>query len=150
MIASILVVCVGNICRSPVGERLLSKLLPGVHVTSSGIGALVGAAADSVATDVATEHALSLEGHVARAFDPEDAAQKDLILVMEPGHKREIVKQYPHLQGRIMLFDQWTTATGIPDPYQKPRSIHDHAYTQIEAAAVAWATRLNPHKEETL
>lgn len=34
---SILVVCTGNICRSPIGERLLRKRLPGVKVKSAGV-----------------------------------------------------------------------------------------------------------------
>lgn len=142
MINSVLVVCVGNICRSPLGERLLQDALPDVVVASAGIGALVGSGADETMTEVALANKVSLEGHVARAFDPVDAANKDLILVMEPGHKREIVKMGPHLQGRTMLFDQWTTGTGIQDPYRKPRSIHEHVFLQIKAAADAWADRL--------
>ncbi|WP_111467678.1 hypothetical protein [Cereibacter changlensis] len=39
-------VCVGNICRSPVGERLLAAELEGVTVGSAGLGALVGHPAD--------------------------------------------------------------------------------------------------------
>ena len=42
MFNSILVVCVGNICRSPTGERLLQQLLPEKEITSAGVGALVG------------------------------------------------------------------------------------------------------------
>lgn len=38
---SILVVCTGNICRSPIGERLLRKRLPGVKVKSAGVHGLV-------------------------------------------------------------------------------------------------------------
>lgn len=37
---SILVVCTGNICRSPIGERLLRKRLPGVKVKSAGVHGL--------------------------------------------------------------------------------------------------------------
>ncbi|STJ59829.1 phosphotyrosine-protein phosphatase [Escherichia coli] len=44
---SILVVCTGNICRSPIGERLLRKRLPGVKVKSAGVHGLVKHPADA-------------------------------------------------------------------------------------------------------
>ena len=139
---NILVVCVGNICRSPVGERLLASKLPNANVTSAGIGALVGHAADETATQVASANQLQLDGHTARQFTPEIGEENDLILVMEPGHRREIVRQSPHLQGRIMLFDHWTGAKGIPDPYRHPIAYHEEVFTLVNAAAKAWADRL--------
>jgi len=42
MFNKILVVCVGNICRSPTGERLLKHYQPALTVESAGLGALVG------------------------------------------------------------------------------------------------------------
>lgn len=143
-IASLLVVCVGNICRSPVGERLLSRALPDTQVSSAGIGAVVGASADETMSAVATENGLSLDGHVARQFSSEMGAAHELILVMETGHRTEIIRQAPHLSGRVMLFDQWTGAKGIPDPYREPIKIHRAAYRAIENAAQGWVTRLNP------
>ena len=52
MFNKILVVCVGNICRSPTAERLLRRHLPAVTVESAGLGALVGKAADERAAAV--------------------------------------------------------------------------------------------------
>lgn len=138
----ILVVCVGNICRSPVGERILAARLPQATVTSAGIGALVGHGADRTAAEVAASHGVSLDGHVARQFSNHIGEENDLILVMEPGHRREIARQAPHLLGRIMLFDHWTGGTGIPDPYKRPSEYHAKTFDLILAAAGAWATRL--------
>ena len=56
MIKTVLVVCVGNICRSPLGERLLQAMAPHLLVSSAGIGALVGKAADLTASEVAAAH----------------------------------------------------------------------------------------------
>ncbi|HII0070531.1 TPA: protein tyrosine phosphatase, partial [Klebsiella variicola] len=41
MFNSILVVCTGNICRSPIGERILKQLLPTMQVDSAGTAALI-------------------------------------------------------------------------------------------------------------
>lgn len=144
MISRVMVVCVGNICRSPLGERVLQAGLPGVTVTSAGIGALVGHAADPLAAEVAAEHGISLDGHVARQFTAELGGTQDLILVMEPGHKVEITRLAPALSGRVMLFDQWTGAKGIADPYQRSREFHEAVHGEIAAAAQGWIARLGP------
>ena len=86
MFDSILIVCVGNICRSPIGERLLKELLPHKDISSAGISALVGNSADAKAINVANAHGLSLNGHVARQLTTEMCRKSSLILVMERKH----------------------------------------------------------------
>ena len=83
MFDSILVVCTGNICRSPIGEQLLRQLLPGKQITSAGIFGLEGSPADIHAQDVARRHGLSLGEHRARKLTPQIMRESDLILVME-------------------------------------------------------------------
>lgn len=141
-VKNVLVVCVGNICRSPVGERLLQAALPDVTVTSAGIGALVGSAADETASLVAAANGVSLDGHISRQLTAQMGLAQDLILVMEPGHKNEIARVFPQLSGRTMLFDQWTGKKGIADPYRLPQAFHEQVFEQIKAAADAWAPRL--------
>lgn len=141
-VASVLIVCVGNICRSPVGARLLAVGLPRLRIGSAGLGALAGHGADAVMAGVAARHGLVLCGHVARDFTPELAAAHDLILVMEPGHKAEILRRGAQFSGRTMLFDHWTGGMGIADPYRKPAEFHAAVFAQLSAAAAAWCQRL--------
>lgn len=142
MIKTVLVVCVGNICRSPLGERLLKAHAPHLSVASAGIGALVGQSADAAASEVAAARDVSLDGHVARQFDVELGRAADLILVMEAGHKAQIARDASQLSGKIMLFDHWVGAKGIADPYRKSTEFHAIVFDQIEAAAKAWAGKL--------
>lgn len=150
MFRSVLVVCVGNICRSPVGERLLRARLhdlgSDVTVGSAGIGALVGHPADETAADVAAAHGVSLDGHVARQFSRTLGQGYDLILTMEPGHRREIMNAAPDLSGKVMQFDHWRGGKGIADPYQRSRQFHEDVFALIDAAATAWAAKLAPSK----
>ena len=142
MIKSVLVVCVGNICRSPMGERLLAQALPGVTVSSAGIAAVVGAAADDTATATATEIGLDLGGHIARQITAELGAAHDLILVMEPGHRAELTRRFPQLSGRAMLFDHWIGGKGISDPYRKSMEAHRQTRDRIAQSAKTWADQL--------
>lgn len=150
MFRSVLVVCVGNICRSPVGERVLSSRLyergAAVEVSSAGIAALVGHSADETAASVAAMHGIGLQGHVARQFIRELGAEHDLILTMEPGHRREIINVSPELSGKVMQFDHWQGGRGIADPYRRSRQFHEEVFSLIDVAASAWAERLAPAK----
>lgn len=60
MFNSILVVCTGNICRSPIGERYLRNIMPDKIIDSAGTGALVGHDADISALKIAAKHGISL------------------------------------------------------------------------------------------
>lgn len=148
MFRSIVVVCVGNICRSPVGERLLASRLTergsDMKLSSAGIGALVGVSADETASDVASQHGIMLDGHIARQFTREIGLKNDLILVMEPGHRRAIISSAPDLSGRVMLFDHWLGGRGIPDPYRRSRQFHEEVFSLIDKAGTAWAAKLAP------
>ncbi len=143
---SVLVVCLGNICRSPLGERLLQRACGSGSgapvIRSAGLRALEGHPADPVTREVADAHGLSLEGHRARSFTTELGAAHDLILVMEPWHRAEIDRQAPQLSGRTLLFDKWSENAGIADPYRQSRAVHERVFDLIDRAAHEWASRI--------
>lgn len=142
MIKNVLVVCVGNICRSPLGERLLQAKAPHLNVTSAGVGALVGKPADETATQVAAENDVSLDGHAARQATSEILSGADLILVMETGHKAAVTQIAPQVSGKVMLADHWTGGQDVADPYKRSREFHEHVYQRLDAAMTGWASRL--------
>ncbi|AVT58101.1 MULTISPECIES: arsenate reductase/protein-tyrosine-phosphatase family protein [Pectobacterium] len=143
MFDSILVVCVGNICRSPTGERLLKQALPMKKVASAGLGALVGKPADGMATEVASDHHLSLEGHKAQQLTSALCRQYDLILVMEKGHIDGVSRIAPEVRGKTMLFGHWLNQQEIADPYRKSREAFEFVYSQLELSAQKWAHALS-------
>ncbi len=143
MFDKILVVCVGNICRSPSGEYLLKNLLPNKTIASAGVGALVGKPADKLACQVASEHGISLEGHRAQQLTAELCHEFDLILAMEKSHIAAISEIAPEARGKIMLFSHWLNKQDIPDPYRQSKEAFDYAYQLIEKSAAAWAEKLN-------
>lgn len=123
----------------------MQSLLPNKKVASAGIAVekshLTGKSADEMATKVALEHGISLEGHYAQQLTPELCAQYDLILVMEKGHQEALTKIAPEARGKTMLFGQWI-GKNIPDPYRQSKEAFDHAYALIDEAAQAWTKKL--------
>ncbi|MEX0549642.1 protein tyrosine phosphatase [Raoultella terrigena] len=143
MFNSILVVCTGNICRSPIGERLLRNALPNKKIDSAGTGALVDHEADSSAIRVAINNNLSLEGHKGQQFTSALGRQYDLILAMERTHIEQICRIAPEARGKTMLFGHWLEQREIPDPYRKSEEAFVSVYQLIEQAAERWAEKLD-------
>ena len=92
----ILVVCTGNICRSPMAEALLRAGAEAagldVQVASVGMHAVTGPA-DPQAKRVMAARGIDIDGHRARQFQPVDAATADLVVTMERAHVIEIVAE---------------------------------------------------------
>lgn len=143
MFNSILVVCVGNICRSPTGERLLSKYLSNKKISSAGLGALVGKPADATATEVATTHVLSLEGHQAQQLTNAMCREYDLILVMEKKHIDAVCRIAPEVRGKTMLFGHWSDQREIADPYRQSREAFEFVYRLLDESAQKWAKAIS-------
>lgn len=142
MFKSVLVVCTGNICRSPTAERRLRQLLPGVKIDSAGVGALVGHGADTQASLTAEKHGLSLEGHRGQQFSAQLARQYDLILVMERSHVEQITQQATEARGKTLLLGHWSERKEIPDPYRQSEEAFEYVYQLIDNACQSWSKKL--------
>ena len=144
MFKQILIVCIGNICRSPVAEKLLRQKLSrhGIAVSSAGLGAVNGSQMDETAIEVLRAHGVDDTAHVARQLDEPMIHTADLLLVMEKDHLRAIGRRAPQARGKTFLLGRWLDDLEIPDPYRQPRMAFEHAYAQIERATEHWRVRL--------
>jgi protein-tyrosine phosphatase len=141
---NILVVCVGNVCRSPIGEALLAREFPQLKVWSAGLGALVGEPADPLATEVAASNGLDLSAHRAQQITSWMCQAADLILVMEQAHKTEIERRFPLVRGKVFRLGDSGKADhfDIADPYRQAKSAFEKAYVDIACGVAAWAPRI--------
>jgi protein-tyrosine phosphatase len=140
-----LVVCTGNICRSPMGEYLLRQRLadrPNAVVESAGIGALVGHPADPFALEVMTDNGLDASEHRARQIDQDMIAKSDLILVMDKSHMRWIHQNFPMSRGRVHLIGRWRDNAEVADPYRRPREAFEQAWRDTEASIDDWMSKV--------
>lgn len=138
----VLVVCVGNICRSPTAEFLLQQALPGKQIESAGLAAVTGADMEPLARQVAEAHGLPCPPHRARQLTRELCRQADIILVMEARHRDGVAQLCPEARGKTFLLDAAQPACDIADPYRCPPAVFERVYQQIAAGCQAWAGRL--------
>ena len=119
MFNKILVVCVGNICRSPAAEAKLRQLAPAsVQIASAGIQALVDHPADPQAQEEARKDGLDLSAHRARQLTDAMCQAHDLILVMEERHIESVCQISPSARGKVMLLGRWSNQQEVADPYR--------------------------------
>lgn len=145
MIRKILVVCVGNICRSPMAEALLKSALrgqTGFSVESAGLGALVGHPADDYALELMAEAGEDISEHRARQIHPDMVRDADLVLVMESGHKRTMDSVEPTARGKVHRLGEWQDKE-IGDPYRQPKEAFADVLVDIQAGVTAWVERIN-------
>lgn len=103
--SSILVICIGNICRSPIAERVLRRDVLGLKIRSAGLNAVIGHGIQSNMAALAQQDGIDTQGHSATQFTTAMGIEYDLILVMEQSHKTTIAQLAPQLQSRCLLFD---------------------------------------------
>ena len=139
---NILVVCTGNICRSPTGEYLLKKELgPGFNVMSAGLGALVDNPAHEISQKIALQHGIDMSAHKARQINLDILKWADLILVMENGHKRELLRKYPWLEGKVFRYGE-PQRGDVPDPYRRPENAFVLAWNFISKLTPYWVQKI--------
>ena len=143
MFNRILVVCTGNICRSPVAEAMLRQALPGRQLGSAGLGALVGHGVEPTARSLAEADGLDVGSHQARQLTAEMIQDADLILVMSHGQRRAVGEIAPEALGKTMLLGKWLPGEPeIPDPYRKSREVFEHVHRLLVDATSRWSARL--------
>ena len=122
----ILTVCTGNICRSPMAERLLQQGLdaaaPGIfQVESAGTAALEGLAMEPRIEGFATALGASAEGFVARRLTAGLLAEQDLVLALTREHRSRIVELRPALLKKTFTLRE--LARVLPH-IDGPRGVH--------------------------
>lgn len=140
MFDSVLVVCAGNICRSPTAEYVLKSKLQtkGVTVTSAGLTALEGKPADATAQQIAEQHGINMAEHRGQQINSALVQNNSVILVMEQRHLTDLCTRYPQARGKTFLLGKWLNDAEIPDPYRQSLEAFTHVYELIDSACSAW------------
>lgn len=108
----ILTVCTGNICRSPVAERLLQtgldQISPGAfRVRSAGTRAMVGDPVQPISADMIRTYGGSPDGFAARQLTPQILRDTDLVLTMAATHRGEVMQMDASLLKRTFTIREF-------------------------------------------
>lgn len=141
VVKTILVVCIGNICRSPMAEALLAAALPDLSVSSAGTGALVGQPADAAAVQLMDARGLNISAHRARQIGSTLCQQADLILVMDQAQRRHLESLYPQVRGKVFRIGE-LAKQDVPDPYRRGPEAFKLALALIETGVNVWVERI--------
>jgi len=110
--ASILVVCTGNVCRSPLAEGFLRAALEGhlgasaPTVSSAGTSGWDGSPAMEESVAAAAERGVDISGHRGRALHRDDVDAADLIVGMSAEHRDVVVRLVPEAAGRTFTLKE--------------------------------------------
>lgn len=142
MFNKILVVCTGNICRSPIAEGLLKLALPNKQLFSAGTMAMVGDGADSNSIAVSTAHGLDIAAHRAQQLTQVMLQHADLVLTLDGSHNDWIFRRYPQYRGKVHKLGKWRNDEDVPDPYRQSQGAFEVVYTQMDLQVQDWVKRI--------
>ena len=153
-VAHILVVCSGNICRSPFAEgylrmRLEQRGLRRWRVSSGGTLDIVGEPASEPAVRLARQYGFELEAHRSKGLASSTIARARVILVMEEAHLREVATQWPQKASAIRLVNEFHPAVSdsamppdVEDPVGGSIAEHRRCFEPMIASLDAFVGRL--------
>lgn len=160
---SVIFVCWGNICRSPIAERVARKAagsqLPDVRFSSAATSTEeLGRPMDPRAADVLRRHGYAADDHVAHQITAEEIDDADLIITMEPLHIDRMRRLGDVDQalgdGRMALLTDFdpdaAPGSGVPDPwYGGPEGFED-TLAAVEAAVPGVLDRVRQLQRESV
>lgn len=110
--ARVLVVCTGNVCRSPIAEGFLRRAFGArlganaPQVVSAGTMGWTGSAADPGSVAAAAERGVDISSHRARELEPAEIARSELILGMATEHAQAVVAEVPEARSRTFTLKE--------------------------------------------
>lgn len=134
---SVLVVCHGNICRSPLAAALLDRALAGTGTQIRSAGFIgFNRLVPREAVDAAARRGIDLSDHRSSPLTPDLVRSADLIVVMEPGQQRQVLERFGRSARDVIVLGDLDPAPlqarTIRDPVNQPSEVFEQSYTRIE------------------
>ena len=149
MAVKILMVCLGNICRSPLAEGILASKLDfnNFSVESAGTGSWhAGSPPDERAIQTAKNYKIDISKQRARQFELADFDNFDFIFAMDANNYRDLVqlaKTETHRKKLALVLAVKKPNTSVPDPYYGTSKDFEAVYQMLDDACELIAKKLN-------
>lgn len=145
----VLMVCLGNICRSPLAEGILQRKVDSekVLVDSAGTGGWhVGKRPDSRSISVAQKYGLDISMQRCRQFSANDFDAFDIIFVMDKSNYGNVIAKSRNSEDlskvKLILSASDTDEIEVPDPYYDSENGFENVYHMLDQACGAIANNL--------
>jgi len=144
----ILVVCHGNIIRSPLAARLIERLVAdnsrALTVASAGLGAEPGRPSHTLAVEAAAPLRIDLRDHAAKRLTAEDVASADAIFVMDVEQRLRLRRRHPDAAAKTFLLASLAADTPLEvrDPVDGDAGVFNTCYQHISLAVQPLARAL--------
>ena len=146
----VLMVCLGNICRSPLAEGILQSKVDTsrIEVSSAGTGGWhVGELPDPRSIEIAQQHGLDITGQRGKQFSTYDFEIYDHIFVMDTSNYRDVIKLATSVSEKDkvhLILDETFPGekSDVPDPYHGGDEGFKNVYRMLDDACEKIANRL--------
>lgn len=145
----ILMVCLGNICRSPLAEGILQAKVEEKHlVDSAGTGDWhVGEQPDRRAIAVSKKYGIDISDQRAMHFNPVFFEEFDLIFAMDKQNLIDLQQlartEEERIKVKLILKEGLNEAINLPDPYYENDDAFEHVYQLLDKATDGLITKYN-------
>ena len=129
----IIVVCRGNICRSPFAEKAIENLhLPRISVRSAGTMPFEGLPSPELAVEQAGNFGVDLRSHHSKMLNAEDVAGADLIVAFDKINRHDLLTRFPEAARKLVQLGHLIGIDEIIDPVMGDGEFFNRVYRLIE------------------
>lgn len=148
MPVKILMVCLGNICRSPLAEGILrSKLDSNFIIDSAGTGGWhAGESPDQRSIETAKQNNIDISNQKARKFSIADFDSFDYIYVMDQSNHKDVINLAPNKVAKAKVALILGDSKEVPDPYYGGQEGFENVYFLLDQACEEIAKNLSSKK----
>ena len=142
---NILVICYGNICRSPFAGIDLQRLNPSLSIRTAGLEAGEEKPPEPPALRIAAEMGVDLGSHGSHRMTASDAKWADLVIGMQGRHERTIRQRWPDAAHKVRLLGDYleTAPHLIEDPWGQEDRVFRSVFERIRRANERLSERLS-------